>query len=319
MVTHNILLESGTNEVEIMEFYLGKQSFGLNVLKIQALVPYDPEKVTQMPDSHPSVRGMYLYRDTPIPFIDLAAELGRKHDPNCERPIVMITHFNEITTAFLVDGVNRVHRISWQDLCPLSHVLSRHSARCIGSIHVEGNEILLIDIEHIVANIFPETALVTVAATLEDKAIQGPKERREDVKVLFAEDSTFMREMIANGLRKSGYEQLTTFDNGQDVFDYLCRVKDEAAAGGEPVSNRVHILVSDIEMPKMDGLTLCRNLREGLGLHDLKVIMFSSLINDQMIEKCKEVGADDYVNKPKLDILLEKLDRLCLGEATSKK
>jgi two-component system chemotaxis response regulator CheV len=320
MAREGILLESGTNEVEILEFLLQGQSFGVNVLKIQAIEQYDAKRVTEIPLSHQAIMGMFLFRDHTIPLIDLAAEMsirGRsaKRDGNEETQnnrIVLVMEFNGMTTAFLVDGVNRIHRVGWDRISPMSSVLSDSSSEFTGSVNLEKREVLIVDIEKVVAQILPQARM----EYLQDRDMDHPKaSSRPDVKIVLAEDSSAIRAMITSVLQKGQYTSIEDFDNGLSAYEYLLLSKQQAEEQGQSLSSRVSVLISDIEMPQMDGLTLCRNVRKELAQEHMPIVMFSSLINDQSADKCRAVGATAWISKPQIGELVAKLDQLCLDEA----
>jgi two-component system chemotaxis response regulator CheV len=308
-----ILLETGTNEVEILEFLLNGQSFGVNVVKVQAIEQYNPDRVTVMPMAHPSMLGMLLFRERTIPLVDLGKDLeitsGHIVSDATEEDrykIVLVLNFNQITTAILADAVDRIHRISWNDINPISETLARYATVFTGSVHIGRREILIVDMEKIMGQIIADASLQEVEGVQSD----GPADKSE-VKLVMAEDSPAMRTMIVNLLNKGGYENITAFDNGKAAYDHVQKLKQQAAAEDKDLSEYLTAVVSDIEMPQMDGLTLCKEIRTSLGLTDLPVLLFSSLINEQMAARCKIVGASDYVSKPETGKLLEALGKLC--------
>ncbi|NBB95394.1 MAG: response regulator [Planctomycetes bacterium] len=323
MAKDSILLESGTNEVEILEFVLNGQGFGINVAKVQAIEQFDPGRVTQMPQARHSMAGVLLFRERTLPLIDLSAELGvtrhaTDYDANDtltaanddDKQIVLVLEFNDITSAVLVDGVNRIHRISWEDISPLSSTLARTSAVFTGSVHIEKREILIVDMEKIIGEIFPESAMQDIDALPDDDHRAAS---RGEARIYMAEDSAAIRTMVLQVLSKAGYTGVTAFDNGQACWDAVQQLKQRAQEEGHELGDYLHLVISDIEMPKMDGLTLCRSIKNS-DLGWMKVILFSSLINEQMAAKCRTVGADNYVSKPNSPELIRSIDELCLAE-----
>lgn len=312
-MSHNILLDSGTNEVELLEFLLGDQSFGINVAKVRQLVPFDPGALTAIPQSDEAgILGMYLWRGTTLPLIDISGVLKRPAGEAPARPIVLVTNFNDVTNGFLVDGVNRVHRLKWSQIDPASEFLQNFSAHITGSVHIEDKEILLIDFEYLVAEIFPETKLESQFIEKQGKAPAGSTSplAREEAKIIYAEDSNLIRRSALKVLREAGYLQVQSFVNGREAFDHIKSLVDTIKKKGGSLSDHVHLVVTDIEMPQMDGLTLCRRIKEDLGLKELPVIVFSSLVDIQMAEKCREVGAYDFATKPQVNKIVEIMDTL---------
>ncbi len=305
-----ILLESGTNEVEIIEFYLGSQSFGINVHKLREIVPYDPDVVTSLPESESSMIGMLLLRGKTVPLIDLGEHLRKSHEePREGRKVVLVCEFNREVNCFLVDGVNQIHRVSWKGMRPMDEFFAPYRPRFTGSIQVEDREIMIVDLEHVISEIFPEVANMEQRAEVPD---EFKRATRKDVKLLVAEDSNIIRNQIVSILQRSGYEQVTSFVNGEECYNGLKLIKADAEHQGRDVSDFINLLISDIEMPCMDGLTLCKAVKKELGMKNLPVIMFSSLINDQLALKCDEVGADGHISKPQINELVQMVDGLCL-------
>ncbi len=302
----DILLETGTNELEILEFFLGDQSFGLNVAKVMQILTYDPALVTAMPDTRTEMRGVLLWRERLVPLFDLGAILRKKPVEVSERTIIIITEFNGVDNAFVLDGVRRIHRLSWQSIQSPSQLLERYSARITGSVNIDQNEIMLLDFERIISEMSPGTK---IGYAVPDEL--PVDERRAAVKVMLAEDSGFIRAMIKQNLVKYGYTNIREFENGEDLFKLL----QSAKAAGHSANSTVDILITDIEMPKMDGLALCKYVKTEPFYAKIPVVVFSSLINEQMVLKCKEVGADGYITKPEIGTLVGLIDGMCLKKA----
>lgn len=305
-MAHEILLESGTNEVEILEFFLDDQSFGVNVAKVMQIADFQENRFTPLPDQDEAHLGVVLWHDRTIPLIDLGKMLKRRQRQEATRPIVLVTRFNETTNGFLISGVNRIHRLSWDDISPSNSLIESHSSNFTGSVNIEGREILMVDFEYLVAELFPETKM---SHDLEHSDVHEELDRGS-ARLVFAEDSVFIRNNVVKLLKKVGYQHVEAFENGQDAFDHIKRLVTAAKKNDEEFDHLVNLVVTDIEMPKMDGLTFCRRLKQELGLSKTKVAVFSSLIDEQMIEKCKEVGADSYTTKPKISELVHLIDDL---------
>ena len=313
---HDILLESGTNEMEILEFYLGEQSFGINVQKLREIIQYEPEKTTTLPESEPSVIGTYLVRGQSITLVDLNRHLNphQADGQRSERPIVLVCQFNRKVTGFLVDNVNQIHRINWNDVRPMAPFIDKFRPRFTGSINVSEKEILIVDLEHILTELDPEMNMAFEAAVENQQGdSEGPSktEQRQQIKLMLAEDSAIIRASIQRILTESGYTQLTAFVDGEECYKTLKEIHEQTASEEEFLQH-LDMLVTDIEMPKMDGLTLCRKVREELGLKKLPIIMFSSLITEQMATKCESVGANGSISKPQIPELVEMVDKFCL-------
>ncbi|MBS3820980.1 MAG: response regulator [Planctomycetes bacterium] len=315
-------------EVEILEFNLGTQAFGVNVLKIEAIEQYDARRITTIPMSPPHVVGTLLFRRRTIPLIDLGADLGivrpsqvvpldseddetaedEAVDENAGR-VFLVTNFNNITIAFVADGVNRIHRVTWRDINPMDAMFEGNSSSFTGSFNIEGREILIVDMEQQIAEIDPRAAMdVTSRADID----HPQAEERPNVKILLAEDSGTMRSLITGVLEKGGYTNVTTFTNGQAAHDAVLKLKERATADGTSVEDMISLVITDIEMPQMSGLSLCRAVKQQMGLSHLPVIIFSTQINDDMVQQCKLVGADGWISKPQVTQLVHLIDRLAL-------
>ncbi len=306
-----ILLETGTNEMEIIEFYLNSQSFGINVQKLKEIIPYDEDAVTVVPGSSAGMLGTLLLRGNTIPLIDLKTSLSQRSvavDRDV-RHVVLVCEFNNRINGFKVDGVNQIHRVSWKNVQPMATFIDQYRPRFTGSLNIEGREILIVDLEHIVSEYDPESAL-DYEADLHGEEMAGAVPRtREKIKLMLAEDSSLIRAGIEKVLRSASFGGLKVFVDGQDCYDEILKIR-QKVANGEALSDHLHLLITDIEMPKLDGLTLCRMIKEDPLLKDLKVVLFSSLINEQMVVKCDSVHADGYATKPQIPYLVEMMDRI---------
>ena len=302
-VNSGILLESGTNEMELLTVFVGEQAFGMNVAKVQSIQQYDSERVTPLPDSPPGVAGMYLYRDKTVPLMDLSRILDIDADQDGDREIIVVTEFNNTVNSFKVQGVKRIYRMSWQEFVPMDAMLEGNAC-FTGSVHVEDTQILVLDLEHILASIFPDMILEEVA---DDVILQKESIPRDQIEILFAEDSPLMRKSVVKSLKNAGFLHIDDFINGEDALAFL-RMNYQNPT---PEKLRKTVLITDIEMPKMDGLTLCRRVKQSNSLKNIYVIMFSSLINKQMKAKCHKVQADNYVTKPETTELIKILDKRC--------
>ncbi len=302
----DILLETGTNEVEIAEFELCSRRFGVNVAKVREFIPHTSINLNKLPGQPPSVGGLFLLRGKSIPLVDLETHLNLPRCESAGERVVVITEFNNLTTSFVADAINRIHRVSWNEFKPLSRFLADTSPVIIGSINLDGHEVLILDLEHIIGEIFPETVINYNEETIEEKT---KARNRADTKIYFAEDSPVIRHQVSKILRRIGFGEVVVFDNGLAAFEALGQIKERAEKEGKPLGDYVNVLLSDIEMPQMDGLTLCRRVKSELKLN-LPVIMFSSLINEQMARKCRQVGADAFTSKPETEKLIELIDEL---------
>ena len=288
----NILLENGTNELEVLEFTLGKNHYGINVAKIREILSYQP--VTPIPNANPSVEGIFMPRDVMITVINLKHCLGLSD----------ITNFNKLNIAFHVDEVIGIHRVSWADIIkPDSTVNAENNGVSTGVIKLEDKLVIILDFEKIVTDISPETGL-----KVSDIDNLGERERC-DSPILIAEDSPLLSKLITDCLKKSGYTNLIVTMNGQEAWDYLCELKKNNG-----VEYGAKCLITDIEMPQMDGHHLIKKIRETEGLKQIPIVIFSSLINDDMKRKGDLLGADAQISKPEIGQLVGILDSLVASQ-----
>jgi len=299
-------LDTGTNQVEILEFFLGRQSFGLNLAKIMQIVAYEGSKVTPLPNQSARTLGLFHWRENTIPLIDLHIALNLQSGERPERLMVLVTKCNELICGFLIDGVDQIHRLNWEDIHPTNKILERHSTNILASFSAGDKDILLVDIEKMISEFFPE---IKMAQKFEDLGLVHNL-MRADAKLVFVEDSGFIRKNVSILLREVGYNDVMLFENGLDAFQHVARLQIKAGIENRPITDFVSLIVTDIEMPKMDGLTLCRRVKQELGLAEVPVAIFSSLVDEQMGAKCREVGADIYATKPKINELVTKIDSL---------
>ncbi len=306
----DILLETGTNEMEIIEFYLGTQPFGINVHKLKEIITFDQDALTVIPGSGDGMLGTLLLRGTTIPLIDLKSHIAQKEDDlgGDVRRVVLVCEFNDRINGFKVDGVNQIHRVSWEDVQPMASFIDQYRPRFTGSVNIEGREILIVDLEHIVAEFDSEANLDYEANLHSEEMAEKLPHTRERMKLMLAEDSALIRDGIKKVLNGSNYTNLEVFVDGQQCYDHILAIREKVAAG-EDLDDLLNLLISDIEMPQMDGLTLCKKIKDDPLLRDMKVIMFSSLINEQMAVKCDQVGADGYATKPQIPYLVEMMDK----------
>lgn len=293
-----ILLENGTNELEVLEFMLAGNSYGINVAKIREIIPY--QDVTPVPNSHPSIEGIFMPRDTMITAIDLKNCLQRgESQPG---GLFIITNFNKLDIAFHVDSVVGIHRVSWRDIIkPNATISTADDGISTGIIKQNGKLIIILDFEKIVTDINPEVGLkVTEIDALGDR-------KRNDVPILIAEDSALLNKLICDSLKKAGYVNLIHTENGQEAWDIICDCK----AKGQ-LKEHVQCVITDIEMPIMDGHRLTKLIKEDDETKNIPVVIFSSLVNEEMKRKGEALGADAQLSKPEIGNLVREIDKLTL-------
>lgn len=293
----NILLENGTNELEVLEFTVGGRSYGINVAKIREIIGYMP--VTPVPNAHQFVEGIFMPRDVVITAIDLAKVLGipAEHKPT---DMMIITNFNKLNIAFHVDAVSGIHRVSWADIITPDSTINTSDAGLSTGIVKMGNKLIIIlDFEKIVTDISPETGLKV------SEIERLGKRERCDSPILISEDSPLLRKLIEDSLHKAGYVTVISTENGQQAWEKL----EEYKKNGN-VKEKVHCIITDIEMPLMDGHRLTKLVKSDEELKSIPLVIFSSLINDEMRLKGQALGADAQLTKPEIGNLVQTIDEL---------
>ncbi|MCM3761276.1 chemotaxis protein [Alkalihalobacillus oceani] len=292
-----ILLESGTNELEVIVFQVGTGVFGINVMKVREIIKAPP--VTSMPNSHPHIEGIVRLRDEVLTVVDLTTVLGFPPSEHPEEDKLIISELNQLKVAFRVQSVSRIHRLSWEQIEKPTDLSQNLESAATGVVKLDDQMILLLDFEKIVVDINPDKGInVSQVKTL------GKRERRHK-KIVAAEDSAMLQKLLHDTLAEAGYDQVTFFQNGKEAWDYLEYLKSTG-----DVYNEVDLLITDLEMPKMDGHHLTRKIKEDESLKDIPVIIFSSLITDDLYHKGERVGADGQVSKPEIVKLIGQIDQL---------
>lgn len=298
-----ILLETGTNEFEIVEFNIGDVHYGINVAKVREVITRTP--VTEMPQAHPYIDGLFTLRGKAIPLVNLPRCLNIQ-TPD-EPKNIIVTEINNYDIGFLVDSVSRIYRISWKNMEPAPEVGDQ--SRVVGIIKMEGKIILLLDFETIIAEINPE---INQKLTTFDDATVDVKAKRSNVHVVCAEDSPLLRELLVSTLHESGYRFVRDFNNGQDAWNFLSNIDKDI-----PVEDQVRVIISDIEMPQMDGHRLLKLVRGDQRYSETPFILFSSLISEEMRRKGEQLGANGQISKPEINQLIGLLDELIFKKKIS--
>ena len=294
----NILLESGTNELEILEFALGNNHYGINVAKIREILQY--QQVTPVPNTHPSVEGIFMPRDTMITVINLRRCLGM--DDGTEKGLFIITNFNKLDIAFHVDQVIGIHRVSWEEIIKPDSTINGTNGTSVSTGVIKMNErlVVILDFEAIVSSISPETGL-----RVADIESMQKKEQRSEATILIAEDSPLLNKLITKKKKKAGYENLIVTLNGQEAWDKICEFKAEGT-----LLEKIQLIITDIEMPLMDGHRLTKLCKSDDLIKKIPLVIFSSLVNKEMRRKGEMLGADAQLTKPEIGMLVDAVDRL---------
>ncbi|AIW15946.1 chemotaxis protein [Vibrio tubiashii] len=321
--TSTILTESGTNELEIIEFHLVKELpdgskktcyYGINVAKVREVIQV-PD-TTDYPNAQPHMVGVFSSRDILTPLVDLAGWLGVPTSKDLQKKFVIVTDFNNMTNGFLIDSISRIHRISWNDVESPSQFLEAGEQDCVVAVvRKDGNLIMILDFEKIIADINPELSMEKYDVTL-DKSVdlnQRMVAKRNAKTIMVVDDSAFIRSMIQDTLSSAGYNIIACKDGGE-AHDKLMGLIEVAKEEGLPISEFVDGVVTDVEMPRMDGMHLVKRLRDSDAYSSVPIVMFSSLMSEDNRTKALALGANDTITKPELGKMVTMMDKYIFGK-----
>ncbi|GAB7227583.1 MULTISPECIES: chemotaxis protein [Vibrio] len=317
-VTSTILTESGTNELEIIEFHLEKKLpdgttktcyYGINVAKVREVIRV-PE-TTDYPNAQPHMIGVFSSREVLTPLVDLAGWLGVQTRQDIERKFVIVTDFNKMTNGFLIDSISRIHRISWNDVESPSQFLEAGEQDCVVAVvRKDGNLIMILDFEKIIADINPELSMEKYDVT-GDKSVdlnQRMVGKRNSKTVMVVDDSAFIRSLIQDTLASAGYNVITCKDGGE-AHEKLMSLIEVAKEENLPVKELLDAVVTDVEMPRMDGMHLVKRLRDTEAFKEMPIVMFSSLMSEDNRAKALALGANDTITKPEIGRMVNMMDK----------
>lgn len=282
-----ILLQSGTNELEIVTFTVGENLFCINVLKVKEII--HPLEVTPVPDSNPAIEGVSQVRGEIMPVVNLARVM-KLPEIEPENTKFIITELNQMKIVFRVDEVHRIQRISWEQIEEPEKLSIGLEELAVGIVKLDGNLVLLLDYEKIIYEI---SGNADFAVTGEDRMAR--KVNREEKTIFIAEDSQMLRQLLEDTLHEAGYTNLQFFANGREAQEHIFKLLKEQK---EQTFENVNLLITDIEMPQMDGHHLTKVIKEDEIGRELPVVIFSSLITEDLEHKGAGVGADAQVSKP---------------------
>lgn len=293
-----ILLESGTNELEILEFRVGSNYYGINVAKIREILPY--QVPTPIPNADARIEGIFMPRDEIISIVDLSRVMNLPAAQSTAGDMYIVTNFNNLNTAFHVQGVEGIHRVSWGDIIePDSTINASGMGMATGIVRIEGRLIIILDFEKTVAEINPETGL-----KISDVEHMTGRSR-VDSPILIAEDSPLLGKMLLDCLKRAGFANIDLTNNGKECWDKLSAYQEQGV-----LDQKVACVITDIEMPQMDGHHLTKLIKSDEQMMHIPVIIFSSLINDEMRKKGESLGADMQLSKPEIGQLVGAIDQV---------
>jgi two-component system chemotaxis response regulator CheV len=296
-VDTGILLEAGTNEAEVLVFRVRGKRYGVNVAKVREVIPI--EQVTDMPMAHPAVDGLVDIRAAVVPLVNLEKYLyGNTENPeNAAKESLMLLEFNNWQIAFRVEGIERIFRVSWKDTLPAPQ-LGEAASPITSILRQEQGLVPLLDFESIVTTIGIGGGHSPI-----DSVAKVESKQRAHVPIVYADDSRLICEMIKDALCQAGFASAKGFADGKEAWDYMAPLTEESTP--EEFAKRVACVITDVEMPRMDGLNFTKKIRQDPVMSETPVIVFSSIASKDNDNKRKQVGATAQVAKPNYDTLID--------------
>ncbi len=292
----------GHNRIELLLFRLqGKQRYGINVFKVQEVIQCPP--LTHVPNTHPMICGVATIREKTIPVIDLGKAIGLQPIENISDKFIVVSEFNHAVIGFIVWSVDKIVNKPWEEILPPPAGAGKDSY-VISVTQIEKELIEIIDVEKVRAEI------ITTTTVPSDDILEQGKERSTDgsdeIHVLVVDDSSVARNQVKRTLEQLGMK-CTLAKNGREALEMLI----DWHTNDSEMFNKVDLVLSDIEMPEMDGYTLTTKVREDDRLAGKYIILHSSLsgvFNNAMVEK---VGADKFIAKYNPDELAKTVLNAC--------
>lgn len=285
-------LKTGSNELRVLEYRVSGTSFGINILKVSKIVN-ELTDFTKIPESHPTITGVFKDMDHLIPIVDLAKLLNIENEKTC-REKVIVTEFFGVRTGFQVDQLDWIHHFKWEDIIDAEQVFNKIDQPYVLGIvkPTEERMIQLLDYETILLTLNPDL-------TEKNKSEYKIQESLHNKKILIAEDSPAVRTMLINELTENGFEVQAASD-GKQGWDFYQK-------------EDFDLVICDVEMPQMDGLALTLKIRQSQK-SDTPVIVYSSIGDIGMKSRARFLKADAHITKLNLDKLLITVEKLLKGE-----
>lgn len=297
-MSQSVLLDVGTGELEVIVFTVNHNRYCINVLKAREIIQLS--EVRPATDSNKSILGITNVRDKVMTVIDLSYILDKKSVEKAEGKMALVCEFNRKQMMFAVDNIEGIRRVKWSDIVKPDALLK--GGLSVGNILTDTGILLMLDFEKIITDISKEENPYE-----KSKSEIIRKAERATKKIYMADDSKTIRTLLREVLVASGYKDIHTFDNGKEALDALVKIKEKK---GNQFKEEVDILITDIEMPILDGHTVTRRIKEDPILSSLPVVIFSSLITDDLYHKGEAVGADCQISKPSIHELVDAVDSL---------
>ena len=306
-------LKVESNQMELVDFRIYQRQtdgsvyegiYGINVSKVREIIVMPA--CSRVPDAHPAIEGIFQLRGIQVPAINLASWLGLDEAlPEDMTRKIVVAEFGHYTVGFIIHHAHRIRRIAWIDIHkPPALVSQRHGASIVGTTLIDEDQtLLLIDVEKVIS----EMAGKSVEETLEEE-FAGQDLNRHHAHILIVDDSSVARKQLSVSLGKVGY-RVTEASDGREALKWLREADARALEAGLGVEGEVQLVVTDVEMPRMDGYTLTAHIKKDERLGILPVIMHSSLAGQANLEKGRKAGCDEYIVKFEPKVLLDIVGR----------
>ena len=299
---------AGTNKLEILLFSLGNdlrtgrtETFGINVFKVREVMR--TPQITAAPDMPSAVKGMVSLRGVLVPVVDLSEFIGMQVET--PREIMIVTEYNGHTQGFLVESVDTILRLDWAKMRVPPEMLTANMGGLVTAVTelADGRLVMLLDVERILSE----------TAKYEDEMVYSQIKPldRQDLSIVYADDSSVARGQIERTLNALGIRGVMAM-NGLQAWQELLKIANYADATGRPVKELVQLVLTDVEMPEMDGYILTKNIKSDSRFAGIPVVMHSSLSSTSNQQLGRSVGVDEYVSKFEAQRLAETLSRLLL-------
>lgn len=280
---------AGTNKMEILLFKLGSsEKFGINVFKVKEVC--QAGKITRTPNMPRGVDGIVSLRGHVMPVLNLANFMNM--NPAIKHQTMLVAEYNRHILGFLVEGVDRIIRVDWDKVHPTDGMLSDKGALITAITELEdGSLVSILDVEQILADAFGEGVVGNVERV----------ESEHELCIFYADDSLVARRKISEVLDKMGVKHIQA-NNGREGWERLKAMADSAQSAGVNLHDQIQVILTDAEMPEMDGYVLTQHIKSDRRFDDIPVVMHSSLSSDANRAMGKRVGVDYYV--PKFDSMI---------------
>jgi two-component system, chemotaxis family, chemotaxis protein CheV len=298
---------AGTNKLEILLFSLGtddrtgrRETFGINVFKVREVMR--TPVITSAPDMPSSVKGMVSLRGALVPVVDLAEYVGMSS--STPREIMIVTEYNGHTQGFLVESVDTILRLDWSQMRVPPEMLTAKLGGLVTAVTelADNRLVMMLDVEKVLA----ETT--NIDDSLQFSNIK-PLKKKDDCIVVFADDSSVARSQIQRTLEALGVKYISAV-NGRAAWDELKKLSTYAQSTGRTAKDIIYLVLTDVEMPEMDGYILTKTIKSDPAFAGIPVLMHSSLSSMSNQQLGKSVGVDDYVSKFEAQRLAETLSRV---------